>query len=186
MVFEVHNSINKDSIKKILEDVNADEINVFQTLDWIYLSDEIFKSNSIYLIIGRLNGKISYFLPIKKFFKFTDILYTYVNPLFSDYSLPYISKDIKLKNFKEYRFIIQESLKTISGPKFLFLRNQKDIFNFLSNKIPFGTYYYTSSYFLDFDKFELASSLNKKLKYYSKEYLKNFQIMFFWTTAKNK
>ncbi len=174
LVFEVHNSINKDSIKKLLEDVNAYEINVFQTLDWIYSSDEILKNNSIYLIIGRLNGKISYFLPIKKFFKFTDILYTYVNPLFSDYSLPYISKNIKLKNLKEYRLIIQESLKTICSPKFLFLRNQKDIFNFLSNKIPFGTYYYTNSYFLNFDKFELASSLNKKLKYYKKRISKEY------------
>ena len=93
----------------------------------------------------------------------------------SDYTMPYISNEIKPKNFAEYNNLIEESLKTFSEPKFIFLRNQKDIYGFLPK--PVYSYNYTNTYYINTYKNDLNIKFKKKLKYYKIEYQEIFQIM---------
>ncbi len=172
LVFESENLLTEDLFLKIRNESSIKASNVFQTLDWIYCSYKTKPNQKYFLIKGYFNGKLSYLLPLERLFSITEIFYTYINPLMSDYTMPYISNEIKPKTFQEYNNLIEESLKTFSEPKFIFLRNQKDIYGFLPK--PVYSYNYTNTYYINTYKNDLNIKFKKKLKYYKNRISRDF------------
>lgn len=174
LIFDCDEVISHNLIEEIEVNLNNELINIFQTSDWISSSLKSSKKRKFCLIKGYFKGKLCYFLPLECFFRKTDIFYTYINPTFSDYSQPYFSKEIHPKNLKEYNGLIQESIKTFKKPAIIFLRNQKDIYNFLPKQKNFNTYTYTNSYYINSNNLKLNKSFQKKLNYYKKRISKEF------------